>query len=54
MENLGLRTHTLICIRRFDVYIRIHRPAYATRVLETMKGKFPALKTEVWNESHII
>ena len=46
--------HTHVCVCRVDVYVRIHRPMYTTRVPETMKGKFYALKTEVWNESHIV
>jgi len=54
METLGLCTHTRICVRRFDVCVYIHGPAYIARVLEIMKGKFPILKTEVWNESHIL
>ena len=50
METLGLRTHTHICVGRFNVCVY----AYATRVPKAMKGKFFCLKTEVWNESHIV
>ena len=37
-----------------DVCTRRHKPAHACRVPKTIKGKFSALKNEVWNESHII
>jgi len=46
--------------RKVSTYVRRHEPAYASMSLCTqvgfqkpMKGKFSALKIEVWNESHI-
>ena len=54
METIGLRTHTRICVFRFDVCVCIHGLAYAPRVPEIMKDKFFALKIKIWNKSHIV
>ena len=37
-----------------DACTRKHKLAHTCRVSETMKDKFFALKTKVWNESHIV
>ena len=53
-KTLGLRTHTCVYVRRFNVCVCIHGPMYAAKVPEAMKGKFFCIKAEVWNESHIV
>ena len=45
-ETLGMRSH--------DAFVCRHDLARACRVLEIMKYKFFALKTKVWDESHIV
>ena len=41
-------------MRSHDSCAHNPKPEHACRVSETMKIKFSALKTKVWNESHII
>ena len=40
--KLFLENKEHVCVHKFDIYVRIHGPAYATRVPETMKSKFSA------------
>ena len=60
LENKRPRK-TLAFIHRSDACVRRHRPAHGSTNLHTqlwfekpMKDKFFALKSEVWNESHIV
>jgi len=53
-ETLNLHTYTRVCVHRSNTCVNKHGPTYVARVPEVMKGKFFALKTEVWNESHIV
>ena len=43
-----------VCVRRFNVCIRIHGLVYAAKVLEAMKDKFFCIQAKVWNKSHIV
>jgi len=36
-----------------QIKLRRHEPTHVGRVSETMKCKFYALNTKVWNETHI-
>ena len=49
-----MHTQESIYMRGHDSCTHKPKPEHACGVSETMKGKFFALKTEVWNESHII
>ena len=49
-----MRTQARTCTCKSDACVRRHEPAHTVRVSETYEYKFSALKTEVWNESHIV
>ena len=49
-----MHTQESIYMRGHDSCTHKPKPEHACGVSETMKGKFFALKTGVWNESHII